>query len=92
MNTIHDGDELWWIASTSGLLDDAEIFSLQNDILEGILGWDITKLSKGVIQFEHETAAFNDRVKSLPNSVGFFLPPTDLQLVMRLAKKVDSLP
>lgn len=71
---------------------DAEIFSIHRDVFEGILGWNIGELAKGTIQYEHETKDYFDRLHSMKNSVGLFLPPTDLEVVMRLAEKGERMP
>lgn len=72
--------------------DGAEIFSIQNDIFEKILEWDISKVAKGVIRYEHETEDFKKTLKSLPRGVGLFLPPTDLGLVMGRALRGERMP
>lgn len=71
---------------------DAEIFLLQKEIFEGILEWDVTKLAKGVIQFEHTDHEFKSTLKKLENGVGFYLPSTDLEVVMEVVKQGSRMP
>ena len=66
--------------------------TLQRDIFEDILGWDISKLAKGTIQYEHETEPFKQTLLKNPRGIGFFLPPTDLKMVMRLAEQGQRMP
>jgi uncharacterized protein (DUF1015 family) len=86
------GDKNYLLKRKKKSPDDAEIFSLQHDIFEKLLGWDISKLSKGVIRFEHTNEEYKDTLKSLPRGVGFYLPATDLNLVMKLAKEGKRMP
>jgi uncharacterized protein (DUF1015 family) len=71
---------------------DAEIFSIHKHIFEAVLGWDVTKLAKGVIQYEHDTQDFKKTLLKMERGVGLFLPPTDLNLVMDLAKNGERMP
>ena len=71
---------------------DAEIFLLQKEILEGILKWDVTQLAKGVIQFEHTNEDFKKTLGELDQGVGFYLPSTDLEVVMEVVKKGERMP
>jgi uncharacterized protein (DUF1015 family) len=70
----------------------AEVIALQKSIFEKILGWDLTKLAKGTVEFEHTDKDFFNRLLSLSKSVGFYLPPTDLDVVMTLAQKDVRMP
>lgn len=72
--------------------DDAEIFSIHADILEGILGWNVKELSKGTIEYTHTHDDFLGSLQGPGNRVGLFLPPTSLDLVMRLAKRGEKMP
>lgn len=72
--------------------DDAEIFAIHRDIFEGILGWNIGQLAKGVITYEHETPAYLSSLRSMRRGIGLFLPATDLELVMRLAERGERMP
>ncbi len=72
--------------------DDAEIFALQKDIFERVLDWDTSKVAKGVIQYEHETQDFLKTLSALPRGAGFFLPSTDIDLVMRRAQQGERMP
>ena len=71
---------------------DEEIFAIHRDIFEGILSWDVSSLAKGTIQYEHETAAFEKTLTRIENGIGLFLPPTDLNVVMRLAEQGERMP
>lgn len=70
----------------------SEVFALQHLIFEKLLGWDLQKISKGTIHFEHETEAFLKTLSSLEKGIGFFLPPTDLKLVLKLARAGERMP
>ncbi len=72
--------------------EDCEIFALHRDIFEGILGWDVGSLQKGVIRYEHDTQDFLSTLKSTPRGVGIFLPPTDLNIVMKRAERGERMP
>lgn len=71
---------------------DAEIFSLQKQIFEDIYGWDVSKIAKGVIQFEHTTSDFLKTLQSNERNVGFFLPSTDLSLILDVVKEGRRMP
>lgn len=71
---------------------DAEIFALQSEIFEGIFKWDIQKVSKGLVQFEHTKEAYESAVKQTENSVGFYLPATDFNLLMKVVKEDRRMP
>lgn len=70
----------------------AEIFSIQKHIFEGILGWNLEKLAKGIIHYEHSIEGFEKSLRSLSRGVGLFLPPTDLKLVLELAERGERMP
>lgn len=72
--------------------NDAEIFSIHKNIFEAILGWDVTKLAKGTIHYEHETEDFKKTLLKIDRGVGLFLPPTDIRLVMKLAEQGERMP
>jgi len=84
--------EHWLLTRNKKTDTDAEIFSLQTDIFEKILGWDLSQISKGAIQYEHTQADYLKTLQQLQNGVGFFLPPTDLKLVMQVAKEGRRMP
>ena len=71
---------------------DLEIFSLHRDIFEGLLDWDVSKLAKGWINYEHTEPDYLKRLQSLTRSVGFFLPPTDLKAVIHFARQGQRMP
>lgn len=71
---------------------EAELFDLQNKIFENIYGWDVSKISKGNVDFENNFKNYLEAVKTRKNSVGFFLPPTDLQVVMKVVHEGERMP
>lgn len=85
-------NDVWLVTRDRKSDDDAEIFSIQSEIFESILGWDVSKTSYGVLKYEHEIGEFKKTLKSLPRGVGIFLPPTDLRLVMSRAQKGERMP
>jgi uncharacterized protein (DUF1015 family) len=90
--TSKEDPTIWMLRHKKTSKDDAEIFSIHKNIFEKILGWDVTKLAKGIIHYEHETEDFKKTLKNLPHGVGLFLPSTDLQLVMDLALRGERMP
>lgn len=89
---LRDPDRVYRLDRKKTSPDDAEIFSIHKNIFEDILGWDVTKLAKGVIQYEHETEDFKKTLSNISRGVGLFLPPTDLNLVMQLAERGERMP
>ena len=66
--------------------------AVQKLVFENILHWDLSKLAKGSVEFEHTDSDFLLRLKKLPRAVGLYLPPTDLNTVMELAKAGIRMP
>lgn len=73
-------------------LDDAAIFSIHRDIFEKILQWDISQLAKGTVHYSNTVDEYLKSLNDIQRSVGLFLPPTDLSLVMRLAEQGIKMP
>lgn len=72
--------------------DDAEVFSLQKDIFEGIYGLKPDQITKGRIYFEHERQAYLNSLSASKNRIGFYLPPTDMDLILRVVHKGQRMP
>lgn len=72
--------------------NDAEIFALQEDIFEPIFNWSTTEISKGHLQFEHSTSSFLSKLEKTEDSLGFFLPPTDLSLIRKIVSQGKRMP
>lgn len=71
---------------------EAEIFDLQTRIFEEVFGWDLHQVSKGKIHFENSREEFLSALGKLRKSVGFYLPPTDLKLVMDVVQDGTRMP
>lgn len=72
--------------------EDAEIFIIQKNIFEEILNWDVATVPYGVLKYEHELGEFEKSLSKLPQGVGIFLPPTNLDLVMKRALRGERMP
>lgn len=72
--------------------NDAEIFSLQQEIFEPLFQWTSADIAKEKLSFEHDEAMFLERVKKASNGIGFLLPPTDLDLVMKIVETGERMP
>jgi uncharacterized protein (DUF1015 family) len=73
--------------------EDAEIFSLQKDIFEEMIGWTVQQIAeKKVVNYHHEITGLLDMIKDQPQKIGFILPPTDLALIQKLALRGERMP
>jgi uncharacterized protein (DUF1015 family) len=84
--------KVWLVSRKKENADDAEIFALQKDIFESLFQWNIAEISYDTLKYEHETEAFQKTLAKMPRGVGLFLPPTDLDLVMKLALRGERMP
>jgi len=87
-----EGNKVYLVSRPKKDTEDAEIFSIQKEIFEAILGWDVSRTSYGVLKYEHELSEFQKTLAKLPRGVGIFLPPTDLDLVMKRALRGERMP
>ncbi len=85
-------EKVWLVSRKKETVDDAEIFALQKDIFEDLFHWNIAEISYDTLKYEHETEAFKKTLSKMPRGVGLFLPPTDLDLVMKLALRGERMP
>ncbi len=90
--SVAEGNRNYLLTKNRDSTDDAEIFSIHKEIFESILGWDVKQLAKGTISYEHDTHDYLNTLKGLKRGIGLFLPPTDLDLVMRLAERGERMP
>lgn len=72
--------------------NDAEIFSLQKEIFEPLFQWTSADIAKEKLSFEHDEKMFLERIKKTRNGIGFLLPPTDLDLVMKIVETGERMP
>lgn len=85
-------ERVWLVARKKESSEDAEIFALQRDIFDNLFHWNVADISYDVLKYEHETESFKKTLSQMPRGVGVFLPPTDLELVMKLALKGERMP
>lgn len=86
-------DSTHWILSRKKSSEtDAEIFSIQTDIFEGVFGWDISKISKGLIEFEHTKNDYLKTLNDIKNSMGIYLPSTNMDLIMQVVNEGRRMP
>jgi uncharacterized protein (DUF1015 family) len=72
--------------------EDAEIFVIQTDLFTELFGWDVAQSKPKDLRFEHTTEEFVSTTTQLPRGLGFFLPPTNLDLVMKRALRGERMP
>jgi len=91
MQSSEEG-KTWIVSRKKDSEYDAEIFALQKDIFDDLFHWNVAEISYDILKYEHETEAFKRTLSQMPRGVGIFLPPTDLDLVMKLALRGERMP
>jgi len=89
--SVNSGAEHWLLTRKLAELQTPTL-ALQKDIFEGVFGWDISKISKGIIQFEHTTSDYIEYLGAAPDRIGFFLPPPKLELIKEIVLQGERMP
>lgn len=93
MIVLEPSTKYWILSRKKRSEEDAEIFSLQKDVFERLMGWDISKISeKSVVNYHHEIDGLMELIHKEPAKIGFVLPPTDLTLIRELAERGERMP
>jgi uncharacterized protein (DUF1015 family) len=82
----------FWISRKKQSSRDAEIFALQKDVFHDLFQWTSADIAKEKLKFEHDESIFLDRLSKQDRGIGFYLPPTDLDLVMEVVSTGERMP